>query len=63
MPHCCKFEEKLKIMRKIWSWEPKFSSRKQDVQDNDVLDNEITLREMSTKWPKVQGICLRYQQD
>ena len=39
MPQCCKFEEKLKIMRKIWSWEPKFSSRKQDVQDNDVLDN------------------------
>ena len=53
---------KVQEKREIWTREPRFASRKQDIWDIEVRDNEMILREMSTKWPRDYGICSRYRQ-
>ena len=62
MLQCCEFGEKFEITRETQSRVSKFGSRKRDVQDIEVGDNELILMEMSTKWPRDQGICLKHRQ-
>ena len=44
---------------KTWLREPKVGSRKRNVWDIEVQDNNKILTEMSTKWPRDRGICSR----
>ena len=59
---CYEFEKKFEITRETWSRYPKFGLRKRDVQESEVWDSQMILREMSIKWSRGGEICSRYRQ-